>query len=129
MHELDGSTLSAEHTAKDEVWQVALIPDDISAWSLEGGSDITGDGVDDLVIGAQRTYQNCPYNPGGAYIVWGTLTGTVTTSELGSITGTGDSQQKLGRRIPTTHDLDGNGFADVFIAGDSIVYLFQELNQ
>jgi len=105
------------------------VPSGMSGWSLEGGSDITGDGVDDLLIGAQKTYQNFSYNPGGAYLVSGTLTGTVTTSELGSIVGTSGSQQKLGRRISTAHDIDGNGFNDVFIAGDSGAYLFQDLNQ
>ncbi len=104
------------------------VPSGKAGWSLEGGSDITGDGVDDLLIGAWRTYQTLS-TPGAAYIVSGTLTGTVATSELGSVIGSSGSLQGLGRRISTSHDIDGNGFNDVFIAGNSGAFLFQDLNQ
>ncbi len=42
MPDLEGWTLSSEQAARDEVWQVALIPGDMGTWSLGEAPPPTG---------------------------------------------------------------------------------------
>lgn len=78
---------------------------------VEGG-DVTGDGVDDLVVG--NYFVGADYE-GGAVVFDGPLSGTLSmTDAVGVISGT-VAEGALGWSVATTPDVDGDGVQDLLL--------------
>ncbi len=81
------------------------------AYRVAGG-DLTGDGVDDLVVGAY--IEGTDYE-GRAYVFSGPLSGqTSVSAAVGWVDGTVE-EGALGYRVDTTEDLDGDGVDDLLV--------------
>lgn len=78
------------------------------------GGDITGDGVDDLLVGAY--FMGSGYE-GGALVFAGPITGALTAADaVGTIDGT-VAEGAVGWSVATTEDVDGDGVQDVLLGG------------
>lgn len=97
--------------------------DDDSAGSVSSAGDINGDGVDDLIIGAQRADPDGKYTAGESYVVFGGPTvGSSGEIELSSLNGTNgyvlngvDSHDRSGHSVSSAGDVNGDGIDDLII--------------
>jgi len=89
--------------------------------SVSNTGDINGDGIDDIVIGAQRAG---PSNTGEAYVLFGKAGGlgsTVNTADLatgggsdGFLVTSSTTEQRMGS-VSNLGDINGDGYDDVVI--------------
>ncbi len=91
--------------------------------AVAGAGDVDGDGVGDLLIGAEAAASD----DGAAYLVLGPVTG----ASLGSaaVTWTGSTDSHLGFSLAGAGDVDGDGYDDVILGGyghdeDGAAWLF-----
>ena len=94
---------------------------DRSGRSVSAAGDINGDGIDDLIIGANRASVNGNYS-GRSYVVFGKTTGFSSSLALSSLDGTngfmldgeaaGDGS---GGSVSAIGDLNGDGIDDLII--------------
>ncbi len=83
-------------------------------FSVAGGKDLDGDGIDDLVVGADRS-DYAAVNAGVAWIFLGPVSGTVSAGDAdGALVGQ-TSYESLGYAVALADDLDGDGQADVVV--------------
>ena len=85
---------------------------DLSGTSVSGAGDVNGDGIDDLVIGAQFADPNGLSSAGESYVVFGRTTGFPAAFELSSLTSEAGGDGTEG------FVLDGINFAD--FSGESV---------
>lgn len=105
---------------------------DMSGFSVDGAGDVNGDGLDDLIIGANYSDANGT-DSGQSYIVYGKastsaveLSNVVNGTGGFTITGAG-AMDESGYSVSQAGDVNGDGLADVIIgapnadpnAGDS----------
>jgi hypothetical protein len=85
-----------------------------AGYDLDGGKDVDGDGLDDVLIGSPF---NGSSSAGAVYIMYGGVTGTIS---LGSadvkITGEA-AYDAFGALLMMVDDADGDGLDDVLVAG------------
>jgi hypothetical protein len=85
--------------------------------SVSSAGDVDGDGLDDVLVGADRDH-NGGTQAGAAYIILGSSLGTSSTIDLSSAdyklvqTGTRDW---AGRSVSSAGDVDGDGLDDVLV--------------
>ena len=80
--------------------------------SVSTAGDVNGDGYDDVLVGA-RNYDNGQTNEGGAFVYYGSPTGT---SLLPDWTAEGNqSGAWFGRRAETAGDVNGDGYDDIIV--------------
>ena len=91
---------------------------DKSGWSVSTAGDVNGDGFDDLIVGARKTY---------AYVVFGQASGFSATMDLSSLNGNdgfrldGEAAGDYSNRsVSNAGDINGDGFDDL-IVGASFV--------
>ena len=110
----------------------------ISGTNTIAGGDINGDGFDDLIVGTDYVQEDATREPGGifdsdgrTYIIYGQATGltgeiNLLDVEAGLVAGAvidgtveGQSQSYKYHRVSMAGDVNGDGYADVLIAGYS----------
>lgn len=96
---------------------------DFAGMSVSGAGDINGDGVDDLIIGADRADPNDLTDAGEAYVVFGGgsvgSTGLVELADLngrnGFVVNGIDASDRLGSSVSGAGDINADGVDDLII--------------
>ena len=97
---------------------------DYSGRSVSGAGDVNGDGLDDLIIGANQANPNGT-NSGASYVVFGKANGNAV--ELGEIGGSdndgfvingANQRDRSGRSVSGAGDINGDGFDDLIVGAD-----------
>ncbi|WP_445635620.1 FG-GAP repeat protein [Nostoc sp. DSM 114161] len=93
-----------------------------SASSVSSGTDINGDGIDDLIIGAPNASVNDRYSAGQSYVVFGSSSGFGVSFDLSSLDGSNgfvingiDASDFSGFSVSNAKDINGDGFNDLII--------------
>ena len=94
---------------------------DRSGNSVSSAGDVNGDGLDDLIIGAFRAYEN-KYDQGASYVVFGNSEGFNAEIDLASLDGSNgfellglDEQDFFGSSVSSAGDVNGDGIDDIII--------------
>jgi Ca2+-binding RTX toxin-like protein len=94
--------------------------DDQFGFSVSGGGDINGDGIDDLVVGARNAYDGSSYS-GAAYVLFGKTSGFAATLNVSSLDGSNGFEisnsgggSSLGSSVSLA-DVNGDGYQDVVV--------------
>ncbi len=92
--------------------------------SVSSAGDVNGDGIDDLIIGADSADANGDFS-GSSYVVFGSNTGFTSNLNLATLDGSngfkingeaaGDS---LGRSVSSAGDFNGDGIDDFIVAAE-----------
>ncbi len=94
---------------------------DYSGRSVSGAGDVNGDGIDDLIIGANGAAPNGSLS-GESYVVFGSSNSFAASLELSSLNGTNgfvvngiDAGDGVGRSVSGAGDINGDGIGDLII--------------
>ena len=97
-------------------------PGDSLGWSVSSVGDVTGEGLDDLFLGAPYAEANGPPDGGAAYLLFGAAEGSQPNLNLASFNQSrgfifrGDQFNTLiGWSVSGVGDVDGDGFRDLLI--------------
>ncbi|PWT85096.1 MAG: hypothetical protein C5B56_14550 [Proteobacteria bacterium] len=97
---------------------------DLSGISVAPAGDVNGDGVPDLIVGAQGAAPHGT-NSGAGYVVFGTASGFAANFDLSGLTGTNGFKLSgaaagdfTGGSVASAGDVNGDGFADVIVGAD-----------
>ncbi len=99
--------------------------DDIAGYSVSDAGDVNGDGLADLIVGAQGADLN-GYNSGKSYVVFGKANGgAVNLSDVAAGNGgfviNGEGQSSIsGGSVSSAGDVNGDGLDDLIIGTDPI---------
>ncbi|HVL20359.1 MAG TPA: hypothetical protein VM422_05155, partial [Amaricoccus sp.] len=97
-------------------------PGDASGVSVDGAGDINGDGIDDLILGADMAHPHGKERAGQSYVVFGTDKGFAASLDLSALDGTNgfrvngiDVRDDSGWQVAPAGDVNADGIADVVI--------------
>ena len=80
--------------------------------SVAAGNDVNGDGVADVIVGADQLFS---VGAGKAYVFYGPLSGNIQAASAGAIL-TGEADRDLfGSAVTSVGDFNGDGFSDVTV--------------
>ncbi|WP_375505927.1 integrin alpha, partial [uncultured Nostoc sp.] len=99
-------------------------PDDRSGNSISSAGDINGDGIDDLIIGADGADPNGS-SSGQSYVVFGSKESFDAQFYLSTLNGTSgfaingiNPDDRSGNSISSAGDINGDGIDDLIIGAD-----------
>ena len=89
---------------------------------MSGAGDINGDGLADLIIGAEDAAPNGKDRAGESYVVFGRSGGFEAALELSALDGTNgfvingiDERDRSGLAVSSAGDVNGDGLDDLII--------------
>lgn len=102
---------------------------DLSGFSVSGAGDINGDGLKDLIIGAEGASPNGDVGAGESYVVFGNgnigTSGSLNLSDLdgsdGFVINGIDAYDKSGQSVSSAGDINGDDFDDVIVGAQGAV--------
>lgn len=90
--------------------------------SVDNAGDVNGDGIDDMIIGANYAYVTGRYNAGESYVVFGNSSGFSANVDLATLNGSNGFSMRgeiddafTGRSVSSAGDLNGDGIDDLII--------------
>jgi len=90
---------------------------DRAGWSVAGGGDLDGDGMDDVIVGAYAADPGGVSNAGAVYVMTGISAGTTDLSAAAArFTGV-TSNDYVGISVAAAGDWDDDGQLDVLVGG------------
>jgi hypothetical protein len=90
---------------------------DRAGFSLAGGGDVTGDGSDDIVVGAYLWDDENGDEVGQVYVVSGAPTGDVPLATADALVPGIDADGEFGHSVAIVGDVTGDGNADLLVGG------------
>lgn len=97
---------------------------EVSGYSVSGAGDINGDGIDDLIIGAQNA-PNYLTHEGAAYVIFGSASGFDDSLDVSTLDGTNGFairgfyvEQRVGSSVDGVGDINGDGIDDLIIGAE-----------
>ena len=95
---------------------------DLTGVSVSNAGDVNGDGLDDIIIGAQYADPNGTNNAGSSYVVFGKAAGFDAIMDLSSLDGSNGfrvdgeaTYDGAGVSVSNAGDVNGDGFDDVLV--------------
>ena len=95
---------------------------DYSGTSVSSAGDVNGDGIDDLIIGADYADPNGTSNAGESYVVFGSKNGFAESIDLAALDGTNgfvlngiDEGDRSGYAVNSAGDVNNDGIDDLII--------------
>jgi Ca2+-binding RTX toxin-like protein len=102
-----------------------LAASDFSGFSVASAGDVNGDGIDDLIIGANLAGPGGRASAGSSYVVFGKRSDWTPTLALSSLNGADGfrldgaaSFDQSGLSVASAGDLNGDGIADLIIGAN-----------
>ena len=87
--------------------------------SVASAGDFNGDGIDDIIVGAQLDDNNCTSRCGVAFIFFGGITGTKTSNADADVILNGQSDNdRFGVSVASAGDFNGDGKDDVIVGAN-----------
>ncbi len=115
--DIDLSTISG---SSDGFKITGVADDDQAGWSVSTAGDMNGDGIDDLIVGANQA-DSAGSTSGESYIIFG-KTGGYTDIDLSSLSLSdgfkilgADAGDRSGASVAAAGDVNGDGYADVIV--------------
>jgi hypothetical protein len=81
--------------------------------SVAGGKDINGDGVPDVIVGADQLFANA--GAGKAYVFYGPVSGNIQAANAGAILIGEVDRDLFGTSVTSVGDFNGDGISDVTV--------------
>ncbi len=106
------------------------VPVDRAGYSVSGDSDLTGDGVPDLVFGADRASSAVVSRTGLAGVVSGAREGVLAVADADGLVFGVNRDASFGYELEPVGDVDGDGYDDLMVGSptelgsNGAVYLF-----
>jgi hypothetical protein len=95
---------------------VGVIEDDNAGISVSSAGDVDGDGLPDLLVGAQGRWPHDVEYAGAAYVVRGTHRGSQSLAGAEAKVFGAAAYDNLGNSVDGLGDVDGDGLDDILIA-------------
>lgn len=93
------------------------VNDYLGGWAVGGAGDVSGDGVDDVLIGAWGVDGPGVSNDGAAYVIFGKTTAFPAVFEVATLNGSnGFALLRTGGYSRSAGDVNGDGYADTITA-------------